>query len=47
MTKETKFKILTHNANEIYCDELCLQELLHHLDVDIALISETKVPPWF
>ena len=47
MARMTKLKIIIHNANGIYSDRLCLQELLHRLDVDIALISETKVPPWF
>ena len=47
MARKTKFKIIIHNANGIYDDRLCIHELLHRFDVDIALISETKVPPWF
>jgi len=47
MTRRTKFRILNFNANGIYQDRLTLQELLHSLDVDVALICETKVPVWF
>jgi Exonuclease III len=47
MAKLTKLRILCHNANSIYGDRLNLQELLHSLDVDIALIWETKLPTWF
>ena len=41
MARKTKFKIIIHNANGIFDDRLCKHELLHSLDVDIALISET------
>jgi Endonuclease/Exonuclease/phosphatase family. len=46
-SNKTKLRILCHNANGIYNDSLALQELLHSLDVDIALISETRLPTWF
>ena len=42
-----KLRILCHNANDVYNDRLALQELLHSLDIDIALICETKLPTWF
>jgi hypothetical protein len=47
MAKLTKLHILCHNANGIYNDRLTLQELLHSIDVCIALICETKFPKWF
>ena len=46
-SNKTKLRILGHNANGIYNDSVALQELLHSLDVDIALICETKLPTWF
>jgi len=39
--------ILCHNADGISNYRLALQELLHNLDIDIALICETKLPAGF
>ena len=47
MTRKTKLHILCHNANGIYNYRLALQEILHSLDIHIALICETKLPRWF
>ena len=44
---KTKLRILCHNANDIHNDRLVLHELLHSLDIDIALICEIKLPTWF
>ena len=45
MANKIKLRISYHNAND--SDRLDLQELLHSLDINITLISETKLPTWF
>jgi len=47
MARKTKLRILCYNADGIYNGRLALQELLHSLDIDIALICETRLPTWF
>jgi Exonuclease III len=47
MAKRTSLRLLSHNANGISNDRLTLQELLHNLDIDIALICETRLPTDF
>ena len=47
MAKKPIARILCHNADDISSDRLALQELLHSLDIDIALICETKLPAGF
>jgi hypothetical protein len=42
--QKDKTTFLYHNANSIYNDRFALQELLHNLHIDIALICETKLP---
>ena len=40
-------RILYHNANGINSDRLDLEELLHSLDIDIAIFFVTKLPAGF
>ena len=47
MAKKPIARILCHNADGISKDRLALQELLHSLDIDIALICETKLAAGF
>jgi hypothetical protein len=42
-----ELRILCRNANGVYNEKLALQEIFHSLDIDIALIRETKLLNWF
>ena len=47
MARKPISRILCHNADGISNERLALQELLHSLDIDIALIFKTKLPAGF
>jgi hypothetical protein len=47
MAKKPIARILCHNEDGISSDRVALQELLHSLDIDIALICEAKRPAGF
>ena len=47
MGKKTILCIFCYNVDAIYSYRLALHELLHSVDIDRALISETKLPKWF